>query len=103
MVLPGAALGKQLFLAMVANGDCKFGVLIQVQGHQAAAILEQTMHQLILVQSVLQWNRKPQLVGETPRVVVITSEKGGVGKTTTTANVDSFDLSIVTIDANVGL
>ncbi|RWR86565.1 putative septum site-determining protein minD, chloroplastic [Cinnamomum micranthum f. kanehirae] len=57
--------------------------------------------------SVLQWNRKPQLSGPTPRVVVITSGKGGVGKTTTTANVGlslaRLGFSVVAIDADVGL
>ncbi|KAF9615579.1 hypothetical protein IFM89_024668 [Coptis chinensis] len=57
--------------------------------------------------SVLQWNRKPELSGETPRVVVITSGKGGVGKTTTTANVGlslaRLGFSVVAIDADVGL
>lgn len=59
------------------------------------------------VQSVLQWNRKPELAGETPRVVVITSGKGGVGKTTTTANMGlslaRLGFSVVAIDADVGL
>ncbi|KAK4745513.1 hypothetical protein SAY87_011825 [Trapa incisa] len=59
------------------------------------------------VQSVLQWNRQPQLAGDTPRVVVITSGKGGVGKTTTTANVGlslaRLGFSVVAIDADVGL
>uniref|UniRef100_A0A2N9FVM0 CobQ/CobB/MinD/ParA nucleotide binding domain-containing protein n=1 Tax=Fagus sylvatica TaxID=28930 RepID=A0A2N9FVM0_FAGSY len=58
-------------------------------------------------QSLLQYNRKPQLSGETPRVVVITSGKGGVGKTTTTANVGlslaRLGFSVVAIDADVGL
>ncbi|KAK9156893.1 hypothetical protein Scep_003467 [Stephania cephalantha] len=56
---------------------------------------------------VLQWNRKPQLSGDTPRVVVITSGKGKVGKTTTTANVGlslaRLGFSVVAIDADVGL
>ena len=59
------------------------------------------------IQSVLQWNRKPELAGETPRVVVITSGKGGVGKTTTTANVGlslaRLGFSVVSVDADVGL
>ncbi|KAK6936793.1 CobQ/CobB/MinD/ParA nucleotide binding domain [Dillenia turbinata] len=59
------------------------------------------------IRSVLQWNRKPELAGETPRVVVITSGKGGVGKTTTTANVGlslaRLGFSVVAIDADVGL
>ncbi|GKV03815.1 hypothetical protein SLEP1_g16060 [Rubroshorea leprosula] len=54
----------------------------------------------------LQWNRKPQLAGETP-CVVITSREGGVGKTTTTANVGlslaCLGFSVVAIDADVGL
>ncbi|PSS32371.1 Septum site-determining protein like [Actinidia chinensis var. chinensis] len=59
------------------------------------------------IKSLLQYNRKPQLAGDTPRVVVITSGKGGVGKTTTTANVGlslaRFGLSVVAVDADVGL
>nr|XP_009418620.1 PREDICTED: putative septum site-determining protein minD homolog, chloroplastic [Musa acuminata subsp. malaccensis] len=59
------------------------------------------------VSAALQWNRKPQLAGETPRVVVVTSGKGGVGKTTTTANVGlslaRFGFSVVAIDADAGL
>ncbi|KAK1322516.1 hypothetical protein QJS10_CPA03g01986 [Acorus calamus] len=59
------------------------------------------------VRSSLQWNRKPQLSGDTPRVVVITSGKGGVGKTTTTANVGlslaRLGFSVVAVDADVGL
>lgn len=55
----------------------------------------------------LQWNRKPQLAGDTPRVVVVTSGKGGVGKTTTTANIGlslaRLGFSVVAIDADVGL
>ncbi|PKU68372.1 putative septum site-determining protein minD homolog, chloroplastic [Dendrobium catenatum] len=60
-----------------------------------------------ITRAVLQWNRKPQLAGETPRVVVITSGKGGVGKTTTTANIGlslaRLGFSVVAIDADVGL
>lgn len=57
--------------------------------------------------ALLQWNRKPQLSGPTPRVAVITSGKGGVGKTTTTANIGlslaRLGFSVVAIDADVGL
>ncbi|WJX66374.1 Septum site-determining protein minD chloroplastic [Trifolium repens] len=60
-----------------------------------------------ITKSLLQWNRKPQLAGETPRVVVVTSGKGGVGKTTTTANIGlslaRLGFSVVAIDADVGL
>ncbi|KAK3226783.1 hypothetical protein Dsin_006645 [Dipteronia sinensis] len=53
------------------------------------------------------WNRKPQLSGETLRVVVITSGKGGFSKTITTANVGlslaHFGFSVVAIDADVDL
>ncbi|XP_004513184.1 septum site-determining protein minD homolog, chloroplastic [Cicer arietinum] len=60
-----------------------------------------------ITKSLLQWNRKPQLSGETPRVVVVTSGKGGVGKTTTTANIGlslaRLGFSVVAIDADVGL
>ncbi|KAI5060944.1 hypothetical protein GOP47_0023449 [Adiantum capillus-veneris] len=59
------------------------------------------------ITSVLQWNRRPQLAGQVPRVVVITSGKGGVGKTTTTANIGlclaRLDFKVVAIDADVGL
>ncbi|KAE9621054.1 hypothetical protein Lal_00019414 [Lupinus albus] len=59
------------------------------------------------ITALLQWNRKPQLSGETPRVVVVTSGKGGVGKTTTTANMGlslaRLGFSVVAIDADVGL
>nr|XP_009782566.1 PREDICTED: putative septum site-determining protein minD homolog, chloroplastic [Nicotiana sylvestris]XP_016432981.1 PREDICTED: putative septum site-determining protein minD homolog, chloroplastic [Nicotiana tabacum] len=59
------------------------------------------------IHSILQYNRKPQLAGETPRVVVITSGKGGVGKTTTTANIGlslaRLGFSVVAIDCDVGL
>lgn len=57
--------------------------------------------------AVLQWNRRPQLAGQVPRVVVITSGKGGVGKTTTTANIGlclaRLEFKVVAIDADVGL
>lgn len=59
------------------------------------------------IHSLLQYNRKPQLAGDTPRVVVITSGKGGVGKTTTTANIGlslaRLGFSVVAIDCDVGL
>lgn len=57
--------------------------------------------------AMLQWNRRPELAGEIPRVVVITSGKGGVGKTTTTANLGMclarLNFKVVAIDADVGL
>lgn len=53
------------------------------------------------------FSRKPQYSGTPPRVVVITSGKGGVGKTTTTANLGislaRHGFSVVAIDADVGL
>ncbi|XP_072966298.1 septum site-determining protein minD homolog, chloroplastic [Typha angustifolia] len=59
------------------------------------------------VSAALQWGRKPQLSGETPRVVVVTSGKGGVGKTTTTANLGvslaRHGFSVVAVDADAGL
>ncbi|CAA0830034.1 FAD/NAD(P)-binding oxidoreductase family protein [Striga hermonthica] len=58
-----------------------------------------------LIRALLQHNRKLQLSGETPHVVVITSSKGG--KTTTTANIGHslarLGFFVVAIDANVGL
>ncbi|CAA2986009.1 septum site-determining minD homolog, chloroplastic [Olea europaea subsp. europaea] len=75
----------------------------QQQRLDAEALLRQNSR----LDSLLQYNRKPQLAGETPRVVVITSGKGGVGKTTTTANIGlslaRIGFSIVAIDADVGL
>lgn len=60
-----------------------------------------------VAQAMLQWNRRPELAGEVPRVVVITSGKGGVGKTTTTANLGMclarLNFKVVAIDADVGL
>eukprot|EP01018_Ginkgo_biloba_P021296 Gb_06001 [translate_table: standard] len=61
----------------------------------------------LVTKCILQWNRRPQLAGETPRIVVITSGKGGVGKTTTTANIGlslaRLEFKVVAIDADVGL
>lgn len=61
----------------------------------------------VVPQAMLQWNRRPELAGEVPRVVVITSGKGGVGKTTTTANLGMclarLNFKVVAIDADVGL
>ncbi|KAL2643835.1 hypothetical protein R1flu_011422 [Riccia fluitans] len=58
-------------------------------------------------QAILQWNRRPVYSGTPPRVVVITSGKGGVGKTTTTANLGMclarLNFKVVAIDADVGL
>ncbi|KAK8952302.1 hypothetical protein KSP39_PZI004369 [Platanthera zijinensis] len=51
-------------------------------------------------------NRKPQLVGETPCVVVITSGKGGIEKTTTTnisLSLSLLGLSVVAIGADASL
>ncbi|VAI68506.1 unnamed protein product [Triticum turgidum subsp. durum] len=49
----------------------------------------------------------PELSGPTPRVVVVTSGKGGVGKTTTTANLAAslarLGLPVVAVDADAGL
>ncbi|GAB2265160.1 Septum site-determining protein minD chloroplastic [Dionaea muscipula] len=59
------------------------------------------------IKAALQYTRKPQFSGTAPRVVVITSGKGGVGKTTTTANLGislaRHGFSVVAIDADVGL
>eukprot|EP00249_Psilotum_nudum_P017106 c26165_g1_i1 orf=41-1243(+) len=62
---------------------------------------------VLMIRGVLQWNRRPQLAGPVPRVVVITSGKGGVGKTTTAANLGlclaRLEFKVVAIDADVGL
>lgn len=71
------------------------------------ALTPRTRRQRWTARSILQWNRRPQLAGETPRIVVITSGKGGVGKTTTTANIGlalaRLEFKVVAIDADVGL
>ncbi|KAL5127117.1 putative septum site-determining protein minD, chloroplastic [Glycine soja] len=50
---------------------------------------------------------KLEFSDSTPHIVVITSGKGDVGKTTTTANIDlsitSFGFSVVAIDDNIDL
>ncbi|KAH1238205.1 putative septum site-determining protein minD, chloroplastic [Glycine max] len=55
----------------------------------------------------LQWNRKPELFGSIPCVAGITSSKGGVSKTTTTANIGlslaCLGFSVVAIDVDVSL
>lgn len=61
----------------------------------------------IRIRSVLQYTRKPVLSGPTPRVVVVTSGKGGVGKTTSTANLGlslaRLGLRVAALDADLGL
>ncbi|KAL5127042.1 putative septum site-determining protein minD, chloroplastic [Glycine soja] len=56
---------------------------------------------------LLQWNHKPKLFGSTPYIAVITSNKGSMGKTTTTASfglsLACLGFSIVVIVANIGL
>ncbi|CAM6092864.1 unnamed protein product [Calypogeia fissa] len=62
---------------------------------------------VISPRAILQWNRRPVYAGVAPRVIVITSGKGGVGKTTTTANLGMclarLNFKVVAIDADVGL
>ncbi|CAM6095520.1 unnamed protein product [Calypogeia fissa] len=41
---------------------------------------------VISPRAILQWNRRPVYAGVAPRVIVITSGKGGVSRTNTTAN-----------------
>eukprot|EP00249_Psilotum_nudum_P017107 c26165_g2_i1 orf=261-1571(+) len=69
--------------------------------------LSSSRAKIMVISGVLQWNKRPNLAGETPRVVVITSGKGGVGKTTMTANfglcLARLEFKIIAIDADVGL
>eukprot|EP00850_Spirogloea_muscicola_P005853 SM000027S09634 [mRNA] locus=s27:407902:409231:- [translate_table: standard] len=57
--------------------------------------------------AALSWGQRPQMRGTPPRVAVITSGKGGVGKTTTTANlgiaIARMGYKVVAIDADIGL
>eukprot|EP00897_Mesotaenium_endlicherianum_P001846 jgi/Mesen1/168/ME1132893C07549 len=57
--------------------------------------------------AVFQWGRRPDFIGTKPRVIVVTSGKGGVGKTTITANLGMclarLDFKVVAIDCDVGL
>lgn len=56
---------------------------------------------------VFQWGRRPEYKGVPPRVIVVTSGKGGVGKTTMVANLGislaRLDFKVVAIDCDVGL
>lgn len=95
------------------GGDTTFGTL----GHFPLEVLQRLVGRKLVsrgrrlrgvqTQAMLQWNKRPELVGEVPRVVVITSGKGGVGKTTTTANLGMclarLNFQVVAIDADVGL
>eukprot|EP00850_Spirogloea_muscicola_P012025 SM000076S21846 [mRNA] locus=s76:535968:537308:+ [translate_table: standard] len=60
-----------------------------------------------VVTAALSWGQRPQMRGTPPRVAVITSGKGGVGKTTTTANlgiaIARMGYKVVAIDADIGL
>lgn len=57
--------------------------------------------------AVFQWGKRPEFAGTRPRVVVVTSGKGGVGKTTATANLGMclarLEFNVVAIDCDVGL
>lgn len=88
------------------RGRC-FKAYCSPQKLRTPALTRRARRQRWTVRSILQWNRRPQLAGETPRIVVITSGKGGVGKTTTTANIGlalaRLEFKVVAIDADVGL
>lgn len=61
----------------------------------------------LTTRAVFQWAKKPEFKGTMPRVIVITSGKGGVGKTTITANLGMslarLEFKVVAIDCDVGL
>ncbi|CAI5483801.1 unnamed protein product [Closterium sp. Yama58-4] len=58
-------------------------------------------------QAVFQWGKRPEYKGTPPRVIVVTSGKGGVGKTTMVANIGMclarLEFKVVAIDCDVGL
>ena len=62
---------------------------------------------MVSPRAVFQWSKRPKYKGTPPRVIVITSGKGGVGKSTMTANIGMclarLEYSVVAIDCDVGL
>ena len=60
-----------------------------------------------ITRAMFQWSKRPEFKGTKPRVIVITSGKGGVGKTTVTANLGMslarLEFKVVAIDCDVGL
>ena len=60
-----------------------------------------------VTRAMFQWSKRPEFKGTKPRVIVITSGKGGVGKTTVTANLGMslarLEFKVVAIDCDVGL
>ena len=60
-----------------------------------------------IARAMFQWSKRPEFKGTKPRVIVITSGKGGVGKTTVTANLGMslarLEFKVVAIDCDVGL
>jgi septum site-determining protein MinD len=76
-------------------------------GHERMTNTDCKKARSVSPKAILQWNRRPVYAGVAPRVIVITSGKGGVGKTTTTANLGMclarLNFKVVAIDADVGL
>eukprot|EP00271_Cylindrocystis_brebissonii_P004282 TRINITY_DN15918_c0_g1_i1.p1 TRINITY_DN15918_c0_g1~~TRINITY_DN15918_c0_g1_i1.p1 ORF type:complete len:461 (+),score=49.80 TRINITY_DN15918_c0_g1_i1:83-1384(+) len=83
------------------------GVCPGLRQSQAARSQVHRKKRFVSPQAVFQWSKKPEFVGTMPRVIVVTSGKGGVGKTTVTANLGMclarLEFKVVAIDCDVGL